>query len=268
MTVDELGNIDTAKLQRELTAALKEDAHRKTTDAMKKRAVHTATSYDEFRHMVSCASLTPVTTSQAANSKSKTTGHKKRLSGKGSGSADAIASLGPGAISGDIESRYPPSTALVFERDWKRCRSAEDRLAYLRFVGPKRLPRIFKVEMGPDVLGEILQTFCESFPNREGEEKGGGGDTICDPIGGGQGSEEEENGGVTVSGPCSGCPAEFEGTGTRCSGVEEGKAWLAKDYLTWMRALSRAGRFSSSVGFLGGGSGERLPLCLADWRLL
>lgn len=38
-----------------------EDVSRKKTDEMKKRAIHTAASYDEFRHMVSCAQLTPVT---------------------------------------------------------------------------------------------------------------------------------------------------------------------------------------------------------------
>lgn len=38
-----------------------EDVCRKKTDEMKKRAIHTAASYDEFRHMVSCAHLTPVT---------------------------------------------------------------------------------------------------------------------------------------------------------------------------------------------------------------
>lgn len=43
------------------SCAEQEDVSRKKTDEMKKRAIHTAASYDEFRHMVSCAQLTPLT---------------------------------------------------------------------------------------------------------------------------------------------------------------------------------------------------------------
>ena len=45
----------------ELCLVTQEDVSRKKTDEMKKRAIHTAANYDEFRHMVSCAQLTPVT---------------------------------------------------------------------------------------------------------------------------------------------------------------------------------------------------------------
>jgi hypothetical protein len=47
-------------LERELATATAEEAHRQRVDAMKKRAIHTATSYEEFHNMVLCADLTPV----------------------------------------------------------------------------------------------------------------------------------------------------------------------------------------------------------------
>jgi len=43
------GNFDTSALQNELAQALEEDRKYKLTDNMKKRAIHTATNYDEFK---------------------------------------------------------------------------------------------------------------------------------------------------------------------------------------------------------------------------
>ena len=54
------GLLSTQKLQKELSSALASDEKRKKVDAMKKRAIHTAGTYDEFRHMVSCAELKTV----------------------------------------------------------------------------------------------------------------------------------------------------------------------------------------------------------------
>ena len=54
------GSVDKKKLEKELNEALQEDFRYEKTDAMKKRAIHNARSYDEFRHMVSCATLKPV----------------------------------------------------------------------------------------------------------------------------------------------------------------------------------------------------------------
>lgn len=45
----EHGSFDTAALQIELAQALEDDRKYKLTDNMKKRAIHTASSYDEFK---------------------------------------------------------------------------------------------------------------------------------------------------------------------------------------------------------------------------
>lgn len=60
MTMASSGVLDTAQLQKEMTSALRADEKRKKVDTMKKRAIHTCGSYDEFRHMVSCAELNTV----------------------------------------------------------------------------------------------------------------------------------------------------------------------------------------------------------------
>lgn len=49
LTSIEHGCFDTAALQMELAQALEEDRTYKLTDNMKKRAIHTASSYDEFK---------------------------------------------------------------------------------------------------------------------------------------------------------------------------------------------------------------------------
>jgi Dynein attachment factor N-terminus len=54
------GHLNAHKLQQELSSALAADDKRKKVDDMKKRAIHVAGSYDEFRHMVSCAELKTV----------------------------------------------------------------------------------------------------------------------------------------------------------------------------------------------------------------
>lgn len=49
LTSIEHGAFDTAALQQELAQALEDDRVYKLTDNMKKRAIHTAANYDEFK---------------------------------------------------------------------------------------------------------------------------------------------------------------------------------------------------------------------------
>ena len=54
------GQVDKSKLERELSAAFGIEHRRKAEDEMKKRAILSAKSYDEFRHLVSAATLKPM----------------------------------------------------------------------------------------------------------------------------------------------------------------------------------------------------------------
>lgn len=55
--LDDDGNINASKLSKELKDALEFDIRYKQTDNMKKRAIRSATSYDEFKAMVACSHL-------------------------------------------------------------------------------------------------------------------------------------------------------------------------------------------------------------------
>ncbi|CAN0522642.1 unnamed protein product, partial [Ectocarpus sp. 12 AP-2014] len=128
---------------------------------MKKRAIHTAASYDEFRHMVSCAQLNPVTGWQgrvggvAPTAKvSGSTGRQKAP--RTQRSVDTA--ISGGAKVGPLRA---PKDHAQFQRDWRRrCRTNGERRDYLRLVGTKDVSALFRVEMEPDVLGQVLSVVC------------------------------------------------------------------------------------------------------------
>lgn len=55
--LDEYGNINASKLVKELNESLEFDIRYKKQDYMKKRAIKTAATYDEFKNLVSCSHL-------------------------------------------------------------------------------------------------------------------------------------------------------------------------------------------------------------------
>jgi hypothetical protein len=52
--------MDRGSLERELASAVDREQHRRDVDEMKKRAIHTARSYDEFKNLVACAGMKPL----------------------------------------------------------------------------------------------------------------------------------------------------------------------------------------------------------------
>ncbi len=55
------GTMDMSVLEKELKHAMEDDYTRTKTDEMKKRAIKVARDYDEFKNMVACATLKPLT---------------------------------------------------------------------------------------------------------------------------------------------------------------------------------------------------------------
>ncbi|CAM9628479.1 unnamed protein product, partial [Ectocarpus sp. 6 AP-2014] len=180
---------------------------------MKKRAIHTAASYDEFRHMVSCAQLNPVT-------------WKCSQSPKGVGKDELVVSPPPRRFQGALADRKRPEEHNVlstlpsagplrapkdhaqFQRDWRRrCRTNGERRDYLRLIGPKNVSALFRVEMEPDVLGQVLSVVCE-----EGDAGGSAAETA-------NGSASADKAGARVC-------------------------------VEWLWALSRTGRFAVNILFL------------------
>ena len=61
------GVFDTGALERELAASVEADARYHREDDMKKRAITVAPTYDDFRNMVACAHLKPLSRAEVAS---------------------------------------------------------------------------------------------------------------------------------------------------------------------------------------------------------
>lgn len=101
--LDANGNIDTAALEGDLRSALAADTEYRRTDNMKKRAVRVAKSYDEFKNMVACANLTPVSREDMESLGAVKRGWKKQAAtmSKGPGTSSSSSSAASSANSGD-----------------------------------------------------------------------------------------------------------------------------------------------------------------------
>jgi hypothetical protein len=140
--LDAMGNIDTEHLSKELRDALDFDIKYKQTDNMKKRAIRTAGSYDDFKGMVACAHLktlnrgeveslrdikrgwqksNPVGSSITANILSKEV-HKQNDIVKGATMSDTIIST---------TKFKKPKTPMELERDWRRLKNDENKAKYI-----------------------------------------------------------------------------------------------------------------------------------------
>ena len=129
-------------LGRELRAALEFDDAYAKTDEMKKRAIHTARDYDEFRNMVACATLTPVSSKELASLRQGKRGwnHAAAARRGGAGSREGPARQRRGKAKAALRRGVPeqaPRTGMEFLRDWRRCcATPEQKRAYLSVVGP------------------------------------------------------------------------------------------------------------------------------------
>jgi hypothetical protein len=127
-------------LERELVAALEEDAHRALVDDTKKKAIVSSSSYDDFRSRVACAGMKPIASRElefkAPLAPNKAVGVVAAgaaigfdRSGSDASAAAAAAARGamaaraagsPGGGGGGVAL---PRTAAEFERSWRRIRA-------------------------------------------------------------------------------------------------------------------------------------------------
>lgn len=125
---------------------------------MKKKAIKTAASYDEFKNLVACAQQKPVERGSLLSfSDPKVT--KNRVAGSGGvtgSSHPSAASLPTPAASSS-----GPKNILEFTRDWRRCKTASQRFVYLGSLPPKAVRRVFSSEFDSLVFGEIVSCFQE-----------------------------------------------------------------------------------------------------------
>lgn len=126
-----------------------------------------------------------------------------------------------------------PRSYSQFQRDWRRrCRTDDERRKYLRMISPDKLPVLFRVEMEPDILGQVLSLICGEFLEQPGGHQVDGAEASAHQPG------DDGNAGSTV----------------RSSRAGNGVSPFGKDgarlCMEWLCALSRTGRFGVNILFL------------------
>ncbi|TYZ67176.1 hypothetical protein PybrP1_001670 [[Pythium] brassicae (nom. inval.)] len=160
LTSIEHGSFDTAALQQELAQALEDDRLYKLTDNMKKRAIHTAANYDDFKNLVACADLKPISQKElrdfSRNERQTNLTYKlkpRREFGRG------LAFEAPPA---DLHAA--PATSVAFCRNWRRyLKTSSEKLRYLKLTTAPTLGEIFKSDLDADLFAEIVGVLVETW---------------------------------------------------------------------------------------------------------
>ncbi|KAE9034745.1 hypothetical protein PR003_g8392 [Phytophthora rubi] len=161
LTSIEHGAFDTAALQQELAQALEDDRVYKLTDDMKKRAIHTAASYDEFKNLVACADLKPISQRELRDfsgaERQTNISFKKNKSRKKPAKERRFQ---PTAAALD----EPPATSVDFCRTWKRyLKTTDAKFRYLQVTTPERIADLFKPDIDSDLMAEIVEVLVASW---------------------------------------------------------------------------------------------------------
>jgi len=177
MKLDAEGNLDTGHLAKELKAALEYDVHYKQQDNMKKKAVKTSGTYDDFKAMVACAHLKTLTSKEVESLSAKKTGWQREFQSSSASDAHILAqeakksdiaqakalalSTSGAMAAAAVESFRMPKNLVMLEGDMVRTlRNRESRMAYLQILGLKRLKLLLKGDKDctPELLEALLDT--------------------------------------------------------------------------------------------------------------
>lgn len=141
--------IDRKKLEAELSSAIAKDNERKAIDTMKKRAILSASSYDDFKNLVACASLTPLSRDDFAKRLAIPVNHSIS-------SSAAQSSIRGGTTLRSNSSL--PRTAGEFDREWRRVGKAAGGRVRLLFecYAAGALPGVFRAELDAVLLGDAI----------------------------------------------------------------------------------------------------------------
>lgn len=171
--------LDRRALEAELATAIEDEERRIKVDEMKKRAIGSARSYEEFKNLVACATLKPVSKQdlQELSKRSSSRAHNVLAARAPRDASASGASAAPALPSGVSATAAQPRSALEFDRDFTRsgpgsqeqlrsvppCASAlrpPDVTArvrsYMLSVKASRLERIFKVDLDAILLARML----------------------------------------------------------------------------------------------------------------
>ncbi|XP_024542438.1 coiled-coil domain-containing protein 103 homolog [Selaginella moellendorffii] len=201
MTESLWDDVKSLKHSKTLSTSIEDDKYRRQVDAAKKRAAAQNVDYPTFAAMVSAAHLQPVDRKRLAEPRADTKRTAPAWSFSSSGSllkADDVRSqAGTEApilskrdvlesleklksfVRGTGNADVPPTAARTvgpmtqdaFRKSWRSLSTEppDKRLEFLANVGP--FPRIFRVEVPPDILTGVLGTLLDAL----GETQGPGG---------------------------------------------------------------------------------------------
>ena len=181
------------KLERELKTSIVEEDTRQRVEAMKKRAIVSSRSYDEFRHLVACANdgLTHMKGTELQDGlQFKATidergGYNSAVLKENSGgivSKHSAATRGAArrraaraARSASVDAEAAARNPHLFAREWRRAsehregdaRRVELRCELLCGIKTKRIKRLFSADVDSQLLGEIVETLCDALSLRE-----------------------------------------------------------------------------------------------------
>lgn len=125
-----------------------------------------------------------------------------------------------------------PRDYSQFQRDWRRrCRTDDERREYLRMISPDKLPVLFRVEMEPDILAQVLSLICAEF--------------LTQPVG-----DQIDSAKASTHQPGDGNEGSVVGSARAGDGKSPFNKGEARFCTEWLWALSRTGRFAVNILFL------------------
>ncbi|TKC44472.1 hypothetical protein EI555_013972, partial [Monodon monoceros] len=164
--------IDFKALEKELQAALTADEKYKRENAAKLRAVEQrVSSYEEFRGIVLASHLKPLEQKDKIGGKRTVPWNCHTIQGRPS--QDETTEISPVEQLEDLCTLFPsfaiqektllqPETSAEFYRDWRRyLRSGSERYEALLQLGGPKLGRLFQMDVGFGLLGEMLMALAD-----------------------------------------------------------------------------------------------------------
>jgi len=155
-------------LQTQMAGAMVSDQRKEQVNDAKLRAVGQRVDYDEFVKFVAGAHLKPVkpcSKQSAAISKPFEHFVMPKYEPPAAPVAGPVAAGGSSSSAADTPA--PPKDANDFTKSWRRkCKTTEQKLAYLRGIEPEAFPLLFRAEMDPSVLDGVAEALrlCATGP--------------------------------------------------------------------------------------------------------
>jgi len=147
-----------SRVSRELKSAIADDLYKEQVNDAKIKAMGDLVDYDTFKARVSVAHLRPL---GAPNIHSQVSCSPASLFNSDGTRVAPSASQGPVVPPCAAAAPHPPAqvptSSPAFERAWRRsCPTPQDKFHYMLLIPPENLPQIFKVEITPTLLGDVL----------------------------------------------------------------------------------------------------------------